>query len=387
MAEERLYASVYRQIRERITSGAWPSGHRLPPDAELARVFGVSRITVGRALQLLAWEGLLDRRPGRGSFVASHASAASPAAAHEPGPPADSPLLVGLVTPGLVEAQYLESIEAAVRARGGNVVVCLSQGRRETEAEILRELVNRGVRGIILCPVNGEFYSDEILRLHLSRYPMVLLDKRLRGISLPFVTTDNAQAAHDLTAHLIALGHSRIGLFTTAVAETSTLEERRDGYLQALAEERIVGDKAWLIELSEELHPDWEEVGQAVARARDLDLTAIVCNSHVLALVTYKSLTRIGVRVPEDVSLACFDSFGFTSLLWRPTHIAQSERAMGAEAVAMLFRLMEGETVEPAIFPGQLVLGESTGPVRTPSLRGGGASESGAVAPSRHPSH
>ncbi|CAH2598715.1 GntR family transcriptional regulator [Rhodovastum atsumiense] len=60
---------LYLLLRERIASGELPSGTRLPGEPGLAAEHGVSRMTVRRALDLLAEEGLLRRQPGSGTFV------------------------------------------------------------------------------------------------------------------------------------------------------------------------------------------------------------------------------------------------------------------------------------------------------------------------------
>lgn len=60
---------VYLLLRDRIGSGTWRSGARLPSEPQLSDEFGVSRVTVRRALARLEEDGLIDRRPGSGTFV------------------------------------------------------------------------------------------------------------------------------------------------------------------------------------------------------------------------------------------------------------------------------------------------------------------------------
>jgi GntR family transcriptional regulator len=65
-----LYHQLYLVLRQKIRSGSLPSESGLPGEQELSRKLGVSRITVKRALQDLADEGLVTRHRGRGTFVA-----------------------------------------------------------------------------------------------------------------------------------------------------------------------------------------------------------------------------------------------------------------------------------------------------------------------------
>lgn len=66
-------APRYRQIKdfllERIRSGAWPAHHQIPPEEQLARDFGVSRMTANKAIRDLVQDGCLVRQPGLGTFV------------------------------------------------------------------------------------------------------------------------------------------------------------------------------------------------------------------------------------------------------------------------------------------------------------------------------
>ncbi len=65
-----LYYQLENLLREKIISGAFAPGDRLPTESELIQQYKVSRITVRQALAALAEEGLIERRQGKGTFVA-----------------------------------------------------------------------------------------------------------------------------------------------------------------------------------------------------------------------------------------------------------------------------------------------------------------------------
>lgn len=64
-----LYEQLRTVIRQEIVSGAYAAGERMPSETELENRFGVSRITVRRAIEDLEKDGLLERKQGRGTFV------------------------------------------------------------------------------------------------------------------------------------------------------------------------------------------------------------------------------------------------------------------------------------------------------------------------------
>lgn len=67
-----LQAQIKQILRDEITAGVWHQGAKLPPEPDLMRRFGVSRITVSQALRDLAADGLVVRQQGKGTFVSSN---------------------------------------------------------------------------------------------------------------------------------------------------------------------------------------------------------------------------------------------------------------------------------------------------------------------------
>ena len=64
-----LYHQVEELIRQKIESGDWPKGFRLPSESELMKTFNVSRATVRQAVSNLVQKEMLDRRHGSGTYV------------------------------------------------------------------------------------------------------------------------------------------------------------------------------------------------------------------------------------------------------------------------------------------------------------------------------
>lgn len=64
-----LYQRIKDHILERIASGAWPAGHRIPSENQMVDDFGISRMTINRAIRELTSEGYLSRLTGVGTFV------------------------------------------------------------------------------------------------------------------------------------------------------------------------------------------------------------------------------------------------------------------------------------------------------------------------------
>lgn len=64
-----LYVQLEGLLKVQIDAGRWPAGQRMPTEAELCALYGVSRVTVRQALDLLVRRGMLTRGRGKGTFV------------------------------------------------------------------------------------------------------------------------------------------------------------------------------------------------------------------------------------------------------------------------------------------------------------------------------
>lgn len=68
-----LYQQVMDDLKGEIARGVYPAGSRIPAEMELAKSYGVGRVTVRRAIEELSRAGYLNRQQGRGTFVCAQA--------------------------------------------------------------------------------------------------------------------------------------------------------------------------------------------------------------------------------------------------------------------------------------------------------------------------
>jgi DNA-binding LacI/PurR family transcriptional regulator len=374
-----LYEQLYAHILAEIEAGRLHPGNRVPSEKELAAQFHVSRITSKRALEKLAQDGIIVRARGRGSFVRSGDHGAPAAGTAEDHANAHGPLpLVGFLVPDVSDtygAHMLRVVEDELRQHGMRMVLCRTQGRRELEEQAIEDCLALGVVGLIIFPVYGEFYNERLLRLVLDHFPVVLVDRYLRGIPACSVCTDNLRAAEDLATYLIDQGHRRFAFVSPPPAGTSAIEERTLGVMAAMVAHGLAFDaNADIVQAlctlpgavtpttpSANLVEQDLETLTAFARAHP-DVTAYVTCEHPLAVLTLRALGRLGRQAPDDVSVACFDSSASPLDVSSITHMQQDEAAIGRQAVALLAMQLRGETVPLRTITGHtLVPGLTTG--------------------------
>lgn len=82
-ADLSRYMEIRTALAKKIMSGEWRPGHRVPPEHELMKQYGCSRMTVNKALSMLAASGLIVRKRRSGTFVASPQSQTSTIEVHD----------------------------------------------------------------------------------------------------------------------------------------------------------------------------------------------------------------------------------------------------------------------------------------------------------------
>ncbi|WP_338119273.1 GntR family transcriptional regulator [Paenibacillus polysaccharolyticus] len=379
-ASKPMYEQIFESLRERIQQHQYKIGDRVPSEKELCDEFGVSRITTKKALEMLANEQLIVRQPGRGSFVADTALdelGREVTSVANKGQKQERKLLIGLVITNFSDmygTELLYGMEEASRKHDSFLVLRRSFGIPEQEEQCIRELLELGVDGLIIFPAQGEYFSDEILKLVVGKFPFVMIDRYLKGIPASSVSTDNVRAAREGTKYLFDLGHQHIAFLTQPPVNTTTIEERIEGFIEAHNDQGILVNREMWVEsilssLPNEFDPEAKhrDVEKLVAHFKKYpQITAVFAAEYDIALLALEAAEQLDMRVPEELSILCFDS-PHTERYSRITHLKQNQFDMGEKAFEMVLQHMQGQElggVKRVVLPASIVKGTSTSQVR-----------------------
>ncbi len=274
----------------------------------LAKKAGVSPATVSR---------VLNHHPAVSDAMRRRVLKSLGAAGRGASEPSPAVLLrrrtetLGLIVPDITNPFYAETAKIIVDAcqgRGYTVILCNSANLpalHDKQVELLRR---RRVDGIVF----GSVLLDDLATdaLVTAGYPSIQYNRRVRSGRGNWVVADNVRAGLDVTAHLLGLGHRRIG-FIAGTPEASTADQRLAGYRAALDAAGIAVD--------EELVRDGRYQSATAQRAAEALLklsrppTAIIGSSDAMALSILQAAGELGLKVPDDLAVAGMDDIQVAS--------------------------------------------------------------------------
>ncbi len=207
------HRQISEELRTEIATGMYGDAGRLPSEAQLVERFGVSRPTIGRALQSLQNEGLVERRAGSGSFVRAQSKS-------------NETPIIGLLVPGRGSTEILDLIcgEIGAIARIRNYGLLWGRSAHPLQdknldeklaEEACQQFIDRGARGVFFAPFehleNCAQVNQRLLdSLQQSGIPVVLLDRDITRFPMrsnhDLIALDNVQAGFLAADHLIRLG-------------------------------------------------------------------------------------------------------------------------------------------------------------------------------------
>ncbi len=355
-----LYLQIFEHVYTNILSGAYGARGRLPTDGQLMRRFHTTRVTVAKAMKELERTGLIQRRPGAGSFVRPAESA--------------NGAFVSTLIAGLGDTEFFEPICAQIAqachacnlsliwgATSPATPVC---GGDDIDALCARFAAQR-VSGVFFVPDEIPEGCADNRNLKIAQaltaagIAVVLLDRDV----VPFpaqspydlVGIDNVDAGYKQTRHLIECGCSRI-LYVTRPGQLWTKTARIAGYRLALEQAGLTFDPADVC------------VGDANASSfcrsvlkRKPD--GIVCFHDPVAIHLIQNFQKLRVNIPERVKIVGLDDVRYSEFLPVPiTTLQQPCLSIGTQAADLMVRRINRDAHPPRriLFDTRLIVRTSS---------------------------
>ena len=250
--------------------------------------------------------------------------------------------MLGMVIPDITNPFFpgvVRGVEDVAYKRSFRVILCNADNDPSKETSYVRELRSYHIAGLLIIPAAGADIAGHLRAYASASVPVVCIDRVPDGWKGDAVLVANAEGAYLATRHLIQMGHGRL-----AVILGRRVNQRRG------APERF---HAGIERSGHQIEPEFvQEAGfdtvsgyqSALRLLRMLPRpTAIFACNDLMAFGVLQAARELGLRCPEDLSIAGFDSLEFTKFTDPSlTSVYQPGYQLGATAARLLLQRVDG---------------------------------------------
>jgi LacI family transcriptional regulator/LacI family repressor for deo operon, udp, cdd, tsx, nupC, and nupG len=266
---------------------------------------------------------------------------------------------IGMVLPEISDpfmGRVVEGVEHVAIEAGFNVFLSTSQNDREREIAVVDVLQQRRVDGIVV--IASHLFDRYIEYYDRTNLPIVIINEKVPGDNLHYVTVDDVCGVRVAIEHLLQLGHRRIGYIGIGNRARSNLA-RMNAYEQALSGAGIAFDPALISDTAVEEHAAQGEASLEALLAAGA--TAVFCYNDSAALGVLSACYQRTIAVPQCFSVIGFDDIDVAAYAVPPlTTIRQPRFALGQTAMQMMLDLLAGLETANQVLPGELVIRRTT---------------------------
>ena len=328
----------------RIKEGRGPRRQRNAPTiSDVAAHAGVSPMTVSRVINAEGNVRAETRARVEAAIAALHYAPSAAARTLAGGEEIRIGLLHSNPSFAYLSAFLVGGLDQASR---GNVQLVVEKCDEDgNEAAAIEHLLRGRIDGIVLPPPLSD--SPPVLAALAERdLPVVAVATGRAPEWALSVSIDDRRAAYDMTRHLAALGHARIGFITGNPNQTAALE-RLDGYRAALADMKLADAPELVAEGLFTYRSGLDAAEQLLELAQPP--SAIFASNDDMAAATVAIAHRRGLDVPGDLTVCGFDDTALATTIWPElTTIRQPVTAMARTAVELLVREIRARNVGDA---------------------------------------
>jgi LacI family transcriptional regulator len=294
---------------------------------------------------------------------------------------------MGVLIPDLNNPLFppiVRGLEDRLAEHGYVALIGNTDGDAARERMVFDQMRARHVDGFVLA--TATLHSDILDEATEADLPVVLMNRTAEGYPFSSVSVDNEQGVRAAVAHLISLGHTRIG-HIAGPQDISTGLSRLRGFRDSMRSHGLAVDDSQVVYATALSLPEGHRCGRELLEGND-ELTAIVAGNDMLAVGCYGAFDELGVRCPQDVSIIGFNDMPFIDRLRPPLSTVRFPHyQLGTEAANLLLERIGtggGGPVKILYLAPELIVRGSTvpaGPQAVPDLAGGDGDAREPVAP------
>ncbi len=330
---------------------------------DIARELGVSVATVSRALRNSPRISE-SRRQQIQQYAREHNFSPNVLAESLRNSKVKSVKVIGVVIPEFVHHYFssvLDGIEKKASANGYLIMVAQSNERYEREVELCQSLYENKVCGLIISQAKDTQQYDHFQKLMNKGVPIVFYDRICTGINASRVVVDDYRGAFRAVEYLIKTGCRRIAYFGSKM-NLEIAKNRFNGYKDALLKNGLVYDESMIRFCDNRQDAEMLTPGMFDGERHPDAFFAINDDTALGILYTVK---RMGLRVPEDISICGFTN-DVHALSCDPmlTTVEQFGEKIGEEAADVLIGYAEGriplDKIEKRVVSTRLIIRGTT---------------------------
>jgi LacI family transcriptional regulator len=252
--------------------------------------------------------------------------------------------LIGLVVPESTSHAFsaiIQHVMDAAHQRSYNIIIVNSHEDPDLEESFISDLLRRNINGIIFSRVSDE--SRIMPKIVENNIPIVVIDRALENEKVSNVVLNNRDAGYLAGKHLLELGHTKIACVTGPM-KIALCRDRLRGFKDALNEHGLELPKSNVYEGDFQFGSGIEAVH--ILTERGSDFTAIWALNDIMGFGIMKELHRIGVLVPDDVSVLGMDDLEFGDMVTPAlTSVHYPFDELSECAMDFLVRIIAGEEI------------------------------------------
>jgi DNA-binding LacI/PurR family transcriptional regulator len=271
--------------------------------------------------------------------------------------------LIGLVVSDISNPFYAElarGIEDKAHEEGYNVIFCSTVNKPERMETYVNLMMDAGVDGFIFA--STRLHEPVVEKLIDERFPLVLVNRKLRAEIGNYVVLNNIQGAYEITQHLIDLGYRKIAIIT-GPSNFSTGLYRLKGYQQALKDHHIELNNNYVIQGPFTRETGYEGAKQLLTMGGRPE--AIFAGNDYIAMGVIDAVEELGLHIPEETGLVGFDNTEFASnQRIKLTTVSQRTYEMGNLGIQILIDYIgrkETNYTHRVVLEPRLIIRESCG--------------------------